>query len=177
MSKRRLLAAKLSAVLGGTSLAIGLCLPRATAQATTFTNALYSGRYICAESAFQNFFTATVRINPNGAGAYNSGTLVAPIDPSVPFNPALPPANNFCTYTLGVGSAYVVATDGTGTEVLSWNAAAGNPAGCPVPFGSFVMTDAIALRGNITNGVVINLRLTSDNLLDRNLGGEGQCFQ
>jgi len=98
MSKRRWVAAKLFAALGGAGLALGICVPRASAAGPPpFSNSNYSARYICNETSDSNFFTAIARLNANGAGTYNGGTLVASISAFTGFDPASPPEDNSCT--------------------------------------------------------------------------------
>ena len=98
MSKRRWVASKLLAVLGGAGLAIGVCVPRASAQ-PPFSNASYANRYVCGVSSDDDFFTGTMILSPNGTGTYISGTLEAPVSALAAFNPALPPTGNFCSIT------------------------------------------------------------------------------
>jgi len=183
MSKRRWVASKLFAVLGGAGLAIGVCVPRASAQ-PPFSNANYANRYICNVTADSNFFTGLMELNPNGAGTYTSGTLEAPASAVGPFLPVAPPPGNFCMYALDIaGSSYSVDVHGVGIEVLSWTAAATNQGICPgAP--SFTMSNAIVLRTFDTraSGAVVRTEITSNNLLDEfpsgnSAAGYGYCLK
>ena len=81
MLKRRSVAARLFAVLGGAGLAFSICVPRATARVPPFSNTNYGGRYICSVSARGNFFTAIMLLMPSGSGSgtYRGGTLFASV--------------------------------------------------------------------------------------------------
>jgi hypothetical protein len=187
MSKRKWVAAKLFAVLGGAGLATCICLSRASALTIVppFSASNYVNRYICEVSSDENFYTGVMSLYPNGAGAYTAGTLNAPISPfgAGLFNPANPPVDNTCSYSLILPeSSYVVSANGLTVEVLSWKAAGGNNAACPVSPGSFVMSNEVVLRANLnTAGAVQRLQLTSGNLLNQGITfdnpGEGQCFK
>jgi hypothetical protein len=184
MSKRKWVAAKLFAVLGGAGLATCICLSRASALTIVppFSASNYVNRYICEVSSDENFFTGVMSLYPNGAGAYTAGTLNAPLSPFgvALFNPANPPQANTCSYSLILpGSSYTVSANGLTVEVLSWKAVAGNNLNCPV---SFVMSNELVLRANVNAaGAVQRLQLTSGNLLNQGLTiddpGEGQCFK
>ena len=180
MSKRRWVGAKLLAVLGGAGLAIGVCVPRASAQ-PPFSNANYLARYVCNVTAGSNFFTGMMKLVPNGAGTYISGTIEAPLSAFTAFNPALPPPGNFCMYTLNIaGSSYSVDVHGVGIEVLSWTGAITNSLACPDgPGGTFTMSDAIVLRTFDTraSGAVVRTEITSNNLLDTDVAGYGYCLK
>jgi hypothetical protein len=178
MSKRRWVASKLFAVLGGAGLAIGVCVPRASAQ-PPFSNANYANRYVCNVSSDSNFFTGMMELVPNGAGTYISGTLEMPASAVGPFNILLPPPGNFCMYTLDIaGSSYSVDVHGVGIEVLSWTTT--NPA-CP---GSptFTMSNAIVLRAFDTrlSGAVVRTEITSNNFVNEApsaFAGYGYCLK
>jgi len=177
MSKRKWVGAKLFAVLGGTGLALGICVPRATAVVPPFSAKNYTNRYVCTVSDDSNSTTGVVRIRPNGSGAYNGGTLEIALDGAVfPFDPAAPPEDNFCTYSLvPAASSYTVSANGLGTEVQSWKPAAGNDPDCPL---SFVMSNTIALQTNVNaGGVAQDLLLTSSNLADDGEPGYGSCLK
>jgi len=179
MSKRRWVASKLFAVLGGAGLAIGVCVPRASAQ-PPFSNANYVNRYVCGVSADDDFFTGTIVINPNGFGTYTSGTLEAPVSAFTTFNPGAPPPGNFCLYNLDIaGSAYSVDVHGNGIEVLSWSPPSPNtnPPACPST--TFEMSNAIVLRAFDTkaSGAVVRTEITSSNLLDEDDAGRGHCLK
>jgi hypothetical protein len=180
MSKRKWVASKLFAVLGGAGLAIGVCVPRASAQ-PPFSNANYANRYVCNVTSALNFFTGMMEINPNGAGTYTGGTLEAPLSAFTAFNPGVPPPGNFCMYTLDIaGSSYSVDVHGVGIEVLSWTGAATNSPICPdSPGGTFQMSDAIVLREFDTrsSGAVVRTEITSNNLLDQDSAGYGYCLK
>jgi len=185
MSKRRWVASKLFAVLGGAGLAIGVRVPRASAQ-PPFSNANYANRYVCNVTSALNFFTGMMEINPNGAGTYTGGTLEAPLSAFTAFNPGVPPPGNFCMYTLDIaGSSYSVDVHGVGIEVLSWTGAATNSIICPDgPGGTFTMSNAIVLRTFDTraSGAVVRTEITSNNLLDEfpsgnSAAGYGYCLK
>ena len=109
MSKRRWVASKLLAVLGGAGLALAVWVPRASAQ-LTFSNSSYANRYVCGVSSDGNLFPGTMILRPNGTGTYVSGTLEVPVSvDGGAFTPTLPPTGNFCQYNLDVaGSSYLV---------------------------------------------------------------------
>jgi hypothetical protein len=181
MLKRKWVAAKLFAVLGGAGLALGLCVPTASAAAPTpgnFSNANYANRYVCNLASDDDFYTALTTIFPNGGGTFTSGTMEAPVSAFTAFTATSPPPANFCLYTLDVaGSSYAVATDGTGVEVLSWTGASTNNASCPS--GTFVMSDSFVMRitGARPSGAVIRTETTSDNLLEEDEPGRGHCIK
>jgi len=189
MSKRRWVAAKLFAVLGGAGLALGICVPRASAaNPPPFSNSNYDNRYICNVTSDENFFTAVIRVTPNGNGTYTDGTLVTPLDSFgvVPFNPADTPEDNSCSYGLvAPSSSYVVSANGLTVEVQTWKASPGNDPSCPdSPLGTFVMSNEIVLRANVNaNGKVQNASISSGNLLDQGVifvtedPGDGFCFK
>ena len=172
MSNRRRVGSGLLAVLGGATLALGISVRRANAV-PPFSNANYINRYVCSESATSNTLTALLRVDPDGNGGYTSGTLQAPV--TLAFTPGTP-STNFCAYTLQSSSAYVVTSNGTGLEVLSWVASATNNAACPA---DFTMSDAFVMRaeGIRKNGAVIRTSLTTDNLLGGITSGEGYCLK
>jgi hypothetical protein len=121
MLKRRSVAARLFAVLGGTGVALSIGVPRATARVPPFSNQNYAGRYVCSVSSNGNLFTAIVLLTPSGTssssdmGIYRSGTLFASVGAFFAFDPKAPPKDNFCSYTLDTSpksSFYVVGTKG-----------------------------------------------------------------
>jgi|SRR5579883_1954703 hypothetical protein len=180
MLKRKWVAAKLFAVLGGAGLAFGLCVPSASAQAPTpgnFSNANYANRYVCNLASDDDFYTALTTVFPNGGGTFTSGTMEAPVSAFVAFDPTLPPPANFCAYSLDVaGSSYAVATNGTGVEVLSWSPASTNNPSCPA---GFLMSDSFVMRinGAKPSGAVVRTETTSDNLLGEDEPGWGPCLK
>jgi|GEM_PF-1492665 len=184
MSKRRWVASKLFAVLGGAGLAIGVCVPRASAQPPPFSNANYANRYVCNVTSDGDFFTGLMTLYPNGAGTYTKGTLEAPISSDGgTFSSTLPPTQNFCLFNLDVaGSSYAIDTHGNGVEVLSWTAdtLSNNPS-CTVPFptSTFVMSNDIMLRAYAVkpSGAVIRAEITSNNLLNFAFPGHGYCVK
>ncbi len=95
MSKNENRRSKLITALGLVGLMLGLSAPMVSAQVVTFSNANYVGRYACTDAGRSDSLTAVIKYNPNGAGAYSAGTLVASLtvyaDPLV-----LPPSMNFC---------------------------------------------------------------------------------
>jgi len=184
MSKRKWVAAKLFAVLGGAGLAIGICVPRAIAQLPTFefSNANYLNRYTCNETSGK--FTGQMVLHVNGAGTYVSGTLEAPLSAFTTITPiSVAPAANFCSYTLDVsGSSYLVSEDGIGVEVLSWTAASTNSS-CPASGGTFIMSDTFVMRTNglKPSGAVVRTEITSNNFLNQGQTtvdpGYGHCLK
>lgn len=182
MSKRRGLASKLFAVLGGAGLAIGICVPRANAQVPPFSNANYANRYVCNVHADFDFVGAVMKINPNGSGGFTAGTMNAAISPFAAFNPAGTAPTNFCSYTLDApASSYAVSQQGIGTEVLSWTANSTNNTSCPESSpagGNFLMYNKFVLRNNVTaNNTVPRSDITSGNLLDDGETGRGYCLK
>jgi hypothetical protein len=181
MLKRRSVAARLLAVLGGAGLALSICVPRATARVPPFSNTNYGGRYICSVSSRGNFFTAIMLLMPSGSGSgtYRGGTLFASVGAFFAFDPSAPPKDNFCSYTLDTSpksSFYVVGSNGLTTEVLTWMAAAENNTACPATSGSFIMSQESVLRANVdVTGKVKNTSISSGNLLDQDLPGDGYC--
>ena len=171
MSKRQGLASKLFTVLGGAGLAITVCAPRASSQATIpppFTAANYANRYVCNLSAFVNVADQTVsgisKINPNGKGKYTAGTLTSPGTPFFFVDTTKTAPSNFCTYSLNTtASGYSVTSQGIGTDIQAWTLVAGQNTLCQP---SFVMTSMFVLRNNVTdNNIVPRLELTIDNFL------------
>ena len=185
MLKRRSVAARLFAVLAGAGLALSICVPRATARVPPFSNTNYRGRYVCSVSSRGNFFTAIMLLMPSGTGSssgmgtYRGGTLFASVGAFFAFNPSVPPKDNFCTYSLDTSpksSFYVVASTGLTTEVLTWMAAAGNNPACPATSSSFIMSQESVLRANVNKaGEVQDTSISSGNLLDQDLPGDGYC--
>jgi|SRR6516225_221230 hypothetical protein len=146
------------AVLG---LLIGFSATKAGAQ---LGNANYIGRYAC--TATDNIIgnTAVIKYGPNGAGAYEGGTLTAS---GTPFT-----GSGFCVYDLNLAaSSYTIGTDGTGFEKLTWTASATNAPGCPP---TFVDQTAIALSTNLnTGGATLQADFTDADLLGAS-GGAGE---
>jgi hypothetical protein len=182
MLKRKWVAAKLFAALGGAVLAFGVWVPRAGAQ-PAFGNGNYLNRYVCNEAADGNLFTGLMRLSANGSGTFNSGTMQAPVsnDGGV-FDSTMPPTGNFCLFNLNVsGSSYAVDDHGVGVEVLSWTAAASNAAECGTPFptATFTSSDAFVLRVNgfKPSGALVRSEVTSDNFLDQDSAGTGYCVK
>jgi hypothetical protein len=181
MSKRQGLASKLCAVLGGAGLAIGICAPMAMAQASVpppFANANYANRYVCNVTSDDNFFTAIMKINPNGKGQYTAGTLTGSGSEFFAFDPGAVPPTNFCSYSLATGtSGYAIDSHGLGTEVLGWIPASGQNAACPP---GFTMNTRIVLRNSVNaNNIVARTLITSGNLLGQSPfdPGYGYCFK
>jgi len=183
MSKRKWVAAKLFAVLGGAGLAIGICVPRASAQLLTFSNSTYANRYVCGVSSDSNLFTGTMILTPNGSGTYVSGTLEVPVSiDGGTFTPTLPPTGNFCTYLLNVaGSSYLVSAQGIGVEVLTWSPPSPNTNNPMCPSATFVMSNTIVLRAYAATitGKSINTQITSSNFLGETAdsAGYGTCVK
>ena len=171
---------KLIISLGLVGLAMCFCTPRASAQdgpaavpAGQFTNAIYSGRYVCNVSSNDQgvgtaFFTAVIKYNPNGGGGFSgTGTLKAADDAFGGSGSA------FCTYTLDPTSSYAINSKGTGVETLVWDASSGNESICPLSFRDL---RAIALRNRLNNnGVTIDSEVSSTNLLGQATAGRGFC--
>jgi hypothetical protein len=186
LKRRSIAAARLFAVVGGTWLALSICLPRATAaRVPPFSNTNYRGRYICSVSSRGNFFTAIMLVMPSGTssssgmGTYRGGTLFASVGAFFAFDPTVPPKDNFCSYALDTSpksSFYVVGSNGLTTEVLTWMAAAENNPACPATSGSFIMSQETVLGANVdATGEVQNTSISSGNLLDQDLPGDGYC--
>ena len=186
MLKRKSVAARLFAVLGGTGLALSICAPRATAaRVPPFSNNNYAGRYVCSVSSRGNFFTAIMLLMPSGTssssgmGIYSGGTLFASVGAFFAFDPKAPPKDNFCSYTLDTSpksSFYVVSSKGLTREVLTWMAVAPNNPACPATSGSFIMSQKSALGSNVdVTGKVKNTSISSGNLLDQDFPGDGDC--
>ena len=183
MSKHKNSMFKLIVSLGLVGLAICFCAPRASAQdgpdavpAGGFTNAIYSGRYICNVSSNHQgvgteFYTAVIKYNPNGGGGYSgTGTLLASDDAFLGGS-----GSSFCSYTLDPTSAYAISGKGTGLEKLVWDASTGNDPSCPP---SFTDLRAIALRNRLNNnGVTIDSEVSSTNLLGQATAGRGYCLK
>ena len=113
MSIRKHRASKLIVALGGVGLLVGLSVPKAGAQLTSFSTKNYSGRYVCQEANYEGH-SAVIKYGPNGGGAYAAGTLVAAendfVSPIVSI-----PAVAFCTYELNLASSsYTISPDGHG---------------------------------------------------------------
>jgi len=185
MLKRKWVAARLFAALGGAGLAFGLWVPgaRSATLPPPFSNANYLNRYVCNETTNGHLFTALMRLHPNGAGTFDNGTMFAPVssDGGVS-DTTLPPTANFCTFNLDVaGSSYAVDTHGIGVEVLSWTQSSTNPAECasPFPTTSFMSSDAFVMRvqGAKPSGASVRTEVTSDNLLDQGFPGDGYCVK
>jgi hypothetical protein len=195
-SKRQGLASKLLTVLGGAGLAISLCAagvgaqndPAIAAPVPPWNNANFASRYICNVDSTtatipvavppaipvapaQSYYTGIMKLNPNGSGFFQGGTLDATVTSftgTLPANPS--PVANFCSYTLDPGSIYTVNQDGTGLLSLMWDApsTAVNPA-CPA---TFTMTASIVLRNNVTaNNTVPRVDMTLNNFLNLKLSG------
>jgi hypothetical protein len=176
MSKRKWVAAKLFAVLGGVGLAFGICVPRASAQVVPggFSNANYLNYYTCNETS-DEFYTGQMVLEVNGSGTFVSGALQASANAFTggTFNSSSPPPANFCAYSLVVaGSSYLVSSDGVGVEVLSWAPPSPNTnqGACP---GAFVMSDTFAMRtnGSRPSGAVVRTEITSDNFMNISASG------
>jgi len=177
MSRNQNRRSKVIAALAAFGLMIGLGAPRASAQ---FANMFYSGRYACTSVSDDNLFTAIYKYNPNGAGAYNGGTLVAALnqfDAAFPF-PVVSTTGDFCTYTLNLAaSSYIINPDGDGFEQLVWVAPTSppNPGACP---GSFTDQTALGLRNDLNVlGQTIRADFASDDLFGDDEPGAGHCLK
>jgi hypothetical protein len=173
---------KLIISLGLVGLVMCFCAPRASAQdgpaavpAGEFTNAIYSGRYVCNVSGNKqgvgtSFYSAVIKYNPNGGGGFSgTGTLRAADDAFGGSGTA------FCTYTLDPTSAYAISSKGTGVETLVWDASSGNESICPPSFRDL---RAIALRNRLNNnGKTIDAEVSSTNLLGQATAGRGYCLK
>ena len=177
MSIRKHRVSKLIVALGGLGLLLGLSVPKAGAQLTSFSAKNYSGRYVCQEASEKgDECTAVMKYGPNGGGAYMAGTLVAAennfVSPIVSI-----PAVAFCTYELNLASSsYTISADGHGFEQLVWTLSSTNP-NCT---GPAIFTDQriIALRNtpNAANQVQ-RADFSSVNNLGRNEAGHGTCLK
>jgi len=174
--------AKLIAALGILGLMMVCSVPKVSAQVTTFSDANYSGRYGCELSFDEDFFTAVYKYNPDGAGGYANGTMIGSLNNFVTPYDNTNPAGQFCTFFLETAaSAYSVAANGIGNEILLWTPSIANPAGCPI-FG-FIDETFIALR-NITSGPPAGASIRAE-VADRNLfgidplgdAGHGSCLK
>jgi hypothetical protein len=182
MSRKDKAVLKLIASLGVVGLVIGFCAPRASAQvpAGEFTAANYSGRYVCVASTGPaiadaaglqgDFASAVIKYKPNGAGAFEGTGILSANDSAFGGS-----GTAFCSYTLGVGSSYAIAGDGTGFEKLIWSASSANEAICPA---SFTDLRFIALRNLLNiNNVVVDSEFSSTNLLGQTSAGHGYCLK
>ena len=151
----------------------------AVAPAWAFSNADYSGRYVCnvtSNDAVNNlspeYFTGIMKLNPNGVGGYQLvGALKAASSAinGVTFDDSLPPPANFCLYALdNATSSYSVGLNGGVTENLSWLAVGSNNAACPA---SFSMNQVSMVAANGRNPI------TSNNLLSTGAAGQGYCVK
>ena len=170
-SKNRLVA--LVAAVGIFGFAMGAWVPVVNAQVSSFSTAIYSGRYICNVTANEDFYTAVIKYNPQGNGRYHAGTLTASANA---FGDDTAGQSGFCTYNLNtVGSNYNVTGQGIGFERLVWTADAGNDTTCP---GSFVDQTTLGVR-NVTNanGITVSAEISSVNLLGNDEPGRGYCLK
>jgi hypothetical protein len=178
MSRRVNRTSKLIAALGVFSLMMGLSIPKVSAEVITFSDAQYSGRYGCVVSSDHDFFTAVVKYNPDGAGGYLVGIMIASLNNFALYNTAAP-AGQFCTYFLDTAaSAYSIDSTGAGFETLSWLPSVTNNGAC-LPTVAWTDETAIVLR-NLTEGLgrnTISSDFTSNNLLDEDLSGHGTCLK
>jgi len=179
MSRNQNRISKVITAVGLLGMLVGLSAPRVSAevtdQVTAFSNKVYVGRYGCTTASDDDFFTAFIKYNPNGSGAYSAGTLIAALTAFTTFVPGAA-SMQFCTYTLDpAASSYSIGTDGTGFESLSWVAATPPTPGCPA---SFIDETSIALR-NITDitGAVTRAEFASANLLGQDEAGHGACLK
>jgi hypothetical protein len=173
MSRKKNRITKLITALGVVGLMIGFYAPRVYAQHNTtgLSTVNYTGRYACLLASDGSFYTAVFTYNPNGAGIYTNGTLIASSDA---FVGGLPTA--FCTYNINTHlSSYTVSGHGTGFESVTWGAAGNNGAFCPP---SFVDNTAIALRNVVNrNGASIDAEISDGNLLGQGFAGRGYCLK
>jgi hypothetical protein len=175
MSTRNDRISKLVVALGGMALLLGLSVPQAGAQLSSFSTKNYSGRYVCTESSDDDFFTGVIKYGPNGGGAFMAGTLVA-AENNFLFPPLDIPAVAFCVYGLTLAaSSYNIATDGHGFETLVWVQTPVNP-NCPV--ANFSDQAIIALR-NTPNAdkQVQRADFSSVNFLGQTDAGHGTCIK
>jgi hypothetical protein len=165
---------KALAGLAALALVMGISLPNAHAQLSA-TN--YSGRYACAVSSDDNFYTAIVKYGPNGQGAYAAGTLIAAANAFVAF-PTVSPSGDYCIYTLDTtSSSYNIGSDGMGFESLSWVSTGPNNStlGCP---SSFVDQTAIGLLGAFNaSATTQRSEFVDANLLGEDEPGHGHCLK
>jgi hypothetical protein len=170
-SKNRLVA--LVAAVGIFGFAMGAWAPVVNAQVSSFSPAIYSGRYICNVTSNADFFTAVIKYNPLGNGKYHAGTLLATANA---FGDGTPGQSGFCRYSLNtVASTYTVTGQGIGFESLVWMAISGNDVSCPP---SFTDQTTLGVR-NLTNanGITVSAEIASVNLLDEGEPGRGYCLK
>jgi hypothetical protein len=159
---------KLIAVLTVFALMMALFVPKVSAQVTTFSTSTYKGSYSCRYAYSFDFFTAVSQYNPDGTGAYTTGTLVGTLNAFAPFA-TTPPASAFCTYFLETAaSAYSINATGLGFETLSWTPSVANNGACP---GAFIDQTQIALRNLTVAGASIRAEVADDDLF-----GFGEIF-
>jgi hypothetical protein len=177
MSIRKHRVSNLIVALGGVGLLLGLSVPKAGAQLTSFSAKNYSGRYVCQEASHDDYCTVVMKYGPNGGGAYTAGTLVAAennfVSPIVSI-----PAVAFCTYELNLASSsYTISADGHGFEQLVWTLSSTNP-NCTGAHASFTDQRIIVLRNtpNAANQVQ-RADFSSVNNLGRNDAGHGTCYK
>ena len=181
-SKNRLVA--LVAAVGIFGFAMGAWAPVVNAQVSSFSPAIYSGRYICNVTSNADFFTAVIKYNPLGNGKYHAGTLLATANA---FGDGTPGQSGFCRYSLNtVASTYTVTGQGIGFETLVWNVISGNDPSCPcgatTPITgsctSFTDQTTLGVR-NLTNanGITVSAEIASVNLLDQGEPGRGYCLK
>jgi hypothetical protein len=178
---------KLVTALAVVGLIMGLSALRASAapatpsvgsndQVTSFTNANWSGRYACQDTSDDDFFTAVMKLNPNGAGAFDGGTLSGSADA---FGVEAPIASaDFCLYNLDLpDSSYSITANGTGFAEMTWVPPfpVTNDPLCPLAFENQY---AVNLRGNVEPGTlnVLRAELASANLFDEDEPGHGYCL-
>jgi hypothetical protein len=173
MRKHRV--SNLMVALGGVGLLLGISVPRAGAQLTSFSAKNYSGRYVCDEANYEGH-SVVIKYGPNGGGAYMAGTLVAAendfVSPIVSI-----PAAAFCTYELNLASSsYTISADGHGFEQLVWTLSSTNP-NCTGP-ATFTDQRIIVLRNtpNAANQVQRADFSSVDNL-GRPDAGHGTCYK
>jgi hypothetical protein len=179
MSRNRNRISKVIGAMGLLGMLVGLSAPRVSAESNpviSFSDAVYTGRYVCTTASRFDQFTAVIKYNPNGGGAYSAGTLIASLEPFDLDTDVQPPSMDFCTYFLDrAASSYTVGTDGTGFETLSWLTSPTNPTACP---GSFIDQTSLALRDNTDiTGAVLRAEISSANLLGQGSAGLGFCLK
>ena len=154
--------------LGVLSLVVGFGATRALA----FSNADFSGRWVCEQGSDSDFYTEVYKINPDGAGGFTGTGALSGSAVSIIVFDSTNAAANFCNYTLagsgsGGASSYSCTTQGLCTLDLHWNAALTNNGSCPP---SFAQADVVALRSAQTTALV-----TSGNVFDEDEAGHGSC--
>ena len=137
----------------------------------------YAGRYACNEESNGDTFTAIIKYGPDGAGAYNGGTLIGSLTAFSLAFPTVSPTADYCLYALDLNMSFytISSKDGTGFENLVWNAGPRNDPACPA---SFTDQTAISL-GTVLNssGQTLREEFVSADLFGTPVAGHGSCVK